>query len=125
MRHPYAREASLVALTAILACSSPGPRPDEAPRAVAGGDSLIQYPPRLFDRGVGGDVMLRVFVDSTGHLRPESSRVAVSSGSRALDSAALKGVERLHYTPAQRGGVPVAATFLQPVEFRHPNASAH
>jgi protein TonB len=111
-------------MAALLGCSRPGPRPDEAPRAVAGGDSLIQYPPRLFDQGVEGDVIVRVFVDSTGRLRPESSRVAVSSGSRTLDSAALKGVERLRYTPAQRGGASVAATFLQPVEFRRPDASA-
>ena len=118
------RRTTLVAVAALLACSPPGPRPDEAPRAVAGGEVPIQYPPRLFDQGVEGDVMLRVFVDSTGRVRPESSHVAVSSGSPALDSAALQGVARLHYTPAQRGGVPVAATFLQPVEFRHPDASA-
>jgi protein TonB len=113
---------------AFFACSRPGegegPRPDQAPRVVAGGDSLIQYPPRLFDQGVEGDVMLRVFVDSSGRLLPESTRVAVSSGSHALDSAALKGVAHMRYTPARRGGVPIAATFLQPVEFRHPNASA-
>jgi len=108
----------------IGACGRPSARPDEAPRAVANSDSLIQYPPRLFDQGVEGDVMVRVFVDSTGTVRPESTRIAESSGTAMLDSAALAGVARLHYTPAKKGGVPVATTFLQPVEFRHPDASA-
>lgn len=106
------------------ACGRPNARPDEAPRAIANSDSLIQYPPRLFDEGVEGDVVVRVFVDSTGTVRPESTRVAKSSGSEMLDSAALKGVARFHYAPAKKDGIPVATTFLQPVEFRRPNAPA-
>ena len=83
-------------------------------------ESPIQYPPRLFDQRVEGDVVLRLFLDSTGRLAPDSSRVAESSGYPALDSAALAGAKRLRFAPARRRGVPVATMFLQPIEFRHP-----
>jgi protein TonB len=113
----------LVVLVGAVACTAPGPRADEAPHVAGNGEARVQYPPQLFDQGVEGDVMLRLFVDSTGRLRPESSRVAASSGSPTLDSAALSGVAQLHYAPARRGGAPVAATFLQPVEFHRPHGA--
>jgi len=68
-------------------------------------------------------VILRLFVDSTGRLQPESSRVAESSGYPALDSAALTGARKLRFAPARRHGLSIATAFLQPVEFRHPQAS--
>jgi len=80
----------------------------------------VQYPPDLYDRRVEGDVVLRLFVDSSGRLTPESTRVSESSGTAALDSAAVRGVSRLRYAPARRHGLPVATVFLQTVEFRHP-----
>jgi TonB family protein len=86
------------------------------------GDAPIQYPPRLYDQKVEGDVVLRLFVDSTGRLAAESSRVAESSGYPALDSAALSGSRRLRFTPARRHGLPIATAFLQPIEFHHPQA---
>src|SRR5437868_8266862 len=78
----------------------------------------IAYPPALFDQKVEGDVTLRLFVDSTGKLVPESTRVAEPSGYPALDSAALAGSATLRFAPAKRHGVAVATAFLQPVEFR-------
>jgi TonB family protein len=63
-------------------------------------------------------VTLRLFVDSTGKLIPESTRVAETSGYPALDSAALNGAKTLRFAPAKRHGVAVATAFLQPVEFR-------
>jgi len=101
--------------------SSSGP-PDQEPPVAINGDSPIQYPPRLYDQKVEGDVMLRLFVDSTGRLASESSRVAESSGYPALDSAALSGSRRLRFTPARRHGLPIATAFLQPIEFHHPQA---
>jgi TonB family protein len=101
------------------ASAPPGP-PDQEPPVALNSDSPIQYPPRLFDQKVEGDVVLRLFIDSTGRLAPESSRVAESSGYPGLDSAALAGARRLRYAPARRRGVPVATAFLQPIEFRHP-----
>lgn len=98
--------------------------PDQEPPVALNGDSPIQYPPRLYDQKVEGDVVLRLFVDSTGRLAAESSRVAEPSGYPALDSAALTGVRRLRFAPARRHGLPIATAFLQPIEFRHPQAGA-
>lgn len=97
--------------------------PDQEPPVALNADSPIQYPPKLYDQRVDGDVVLRLFVDSTGRLAPESSKVAESSGYPALDSAALTGVKKLRFAPARRHGLAVAAAFLQPVEFRHPGAA--
>ena len=101
----------------------PGGAPaDQEPPVAINGDSPIQYPPRLYDQKVEGDVVLRLFVDSLGRMLPESSRVAESSGYPALDSAALTGARRLRFAPARRHGLPIATAFLQPVEFRHPQS---
>ena len=89
----------------------------EAPVAL-NPDVPIAYPPALFEQKVEADVTLRLFVDSTGKLIPESTHVAEGSGYPALDSAALAGARALRFAPAKRHGVPVATEFLQPVEFR-------
>lgn len=124
--------ATLAAAT--LACGGSAPPPDpqgaqaapppesEAPVAL-NPDVPIAYPPALFEQSLGGEVVLRLFTDSTGRLIAESTRVAESSGYPALDSAALAGSAKLRFAPAKRRGVPVATTFLQPVEFRHPGTA--
>ncbi len=99
-----------------------GTQADQEPPVALNGDSPIQYPPRLYDQRVEGDVVLRLFVDSTGRLVPESSGVADGSGYPALDSAALAGARKLRFAPARRHGLPIATAFLQPIEFRHPQA---
>jgi TonB family protein len=93
------------------------PPESEAPVAL-NPDVPIAYPPAQYEQKIEGDVTLRLFVDSTGKLIPESTRVAEGSGSPALDSAALRGAPALRFAPAKRHGVPVATAFLQPVEFR-------
>ena len=123
-----------IALCAIAGCEKQAPRiehtanlpaapPDQEPPVPLNPTSPIQYPPQLFDRRVEGDVVLRLFVDSTGRVVPESSRVGESSGHPALDSAALAGAKKLRYAPARRQGAPVAAAFLQRIEFRHPQGN--
>jgi protein TonB len=126
LRHPV----GAVALVLVgLACGKPSPPADETsarPSAppdretpvALNGEAPIQYPPRLFDQKVEGEVLLRLFVDSSGRLVPESSRVAESSGYPALDSAALAGSQKLRFAPARRRGMSVAAAFLQPIDFR-------
>ena len=99
--------------------ASPGTPPPESEAPVAlNAESPIAYPPALFEQRVEGDVTLRLFVDSTGRLIPESTRVAEASGFPALDSAALAGSTALRFAPAKRHGIAVATAFLQPVEFR-------
>ena len=122
------RGVALLALGA-LACGGSGPAPSagttpaEEPPVALNAEPAVQYPPDLYDRRVEGDVVLRLFVDSSGHLTPESTRVSESSGTAALDSAAVRGVSRLRYAPARRHGLPVATAFLQTVEFRHPGGA--
>ena len=86
--------------------------------------SPMEYPTALLDEGIGGRVLLRLYVDSTGQLLPDSTRIAESSGYPALDSAALAGAPSLRFSPALRNGRPVAAPFLQPVHFRNPRSNA-
>ncbi len=114
---------------AIAGCHGSAPRADsatgqaapppesEAPVAL-NPNVPIAYPAALFDQKVEGDVTLRLYVDSTGKLIPESTRVAEPSGYPVLDSAALAGASALRFAPAKRHGIPVATAFLQPVEFR-------
>jgi TonB family protein len=123
-----------LAFGAVLACGraappppdggATSPPPAEEPPVALNPDPPIQYPPRLYDQTVEGSVVLRLFVDSTGKLIPESTRVAEPSGYTALDSAAMAGAAKLRFAPAKRHGVPVSTLFLQPIEFHHGAADA-
>ncbi|HXE56497.1 MAG TPA: energy transducer TonB [Gemmatimonadales bacterium] len=93
-----------------------------SPPVALNADSPVEYPPALFEQGIEGKVVLRLFVDERGTVVPDSTRVAESSGYPALDSAALQAAPRLRFAPALRDGAPTAATFLQPVHFRHPKS---
>jgi TonB family protein len=120
-----------VGLLAMVACSRSAPPPnptatapaEESPVAL-NAEPAVQYPPDLYERGVEGDVVLRLYVDSTGRLSPDSTRVSESSGSAGLDSAAVRGVSHLRYAPARRNGLPVSTAFLQTVQFRHAAGAA-
>jgi protein TonB len=82
----------------------------------------FRYPAALYDLQVQGNVTLRLFVDETGTVVPESTSVNESSSYAALDSAAIIGSESLRFAPAQRDGKPIAVSILFPVYFRHPAA---
>ena len=94
----------------------------ELPPVALNAQTPVEYPPALFDQGIEGTVILRLFADSTGKLVPDSTRVQESSGYPALDSAAVAAAPSLRFAPARRDGVPVGASFLQPIYFRHPGA---
>lgn len=96
---------------------------DEPPVAL-NAESPVTLPPALLARGIEGTVLLHLFVDERGQLHGDSTRLAESSGYPALDSAALAAAPRLRYAPALRGGAPVAAHFIQPIEFRQPHSGA-
>ena len=85
----------------------------------------MSYPPALLEQGIEGRVLLRLYVDATGKLIPDSTRLAESSGYPALDSAALSGAAALRFSPALRNGRAIAAPFLQPVHFRHPRSRSN
>jgi TonB family protein len=120
------RHVLLAATLAALACrhsdepGSTSAAPAEEPPVALNAEPAVQYPPDLYDRHVEGDVVLRLYADSSGKLVSESTRVAESSGNASLDTAAVRGVVRLRYAPAFRHGLAVSTAFLQTVEFRHP-----
>ena len=92
-------------------------RQNDVPVAI-NGESPFQYPADLYDQGIEGEVRLRLWVDSTGRIVSDSTRIASSSGTPALDTAALHGAAQLQFAPAHRDGRPVGMTFDQPVIFR-------
>lgn len=96
-----------------------GPRPEVMPE-VTNEDLPFRYPTALFTQQVQGNVTLRIFIDSSGTVLPDSTSVEESSGYPGLDSAAVKGTESLRYQPAMLGGNPIGVSILLPVYFRHP-----
>ena len=87
-------------------------------------NSPVVYPAPFARERIEGTVILRLFVDSTGVLARDSTRVAESSGYPALDSAALAAVPMLRFAPGLRRGTPAATAFLQPIHFRNPGVAA-
>ena len=120
--------SGLVLVCCLAACGRDRPSQDAAtpsanrddPPVALDPEPLVEYPPTLYQQGIEGTVSLRLFVDETGIVVRESTQVAESSGYPAFDSAAVAGVPKMHFSPAQRDGRPVAMTFTQPVHFRKP-----
>jgi len=109
----------------VLVSCRAAPTPDAAAAAkendvpvAINSESPFQYPADLYDQGVEGEVRLRLYVDDMGRVHPESTTVASSSGTPALDSAAIRGAALLRFAPAHKDGQPVGTAFYQPVVFR-------
>jgi TonB family protein len=126
----------LLAVVAMAACqrkddgtvrlvdhnAAPPVTPAEEPPVAINPVSPVRYPSALLEQGIEGRVLLRLYVDSAGRVIPDSTRVAESSGYPALDSAAVVGSPELRFSPALLQGRPIAAPFLQPVQFRNPRS---
>lgn len=124
---PRMRWDAIVFMGMLIGCGSGRQNGDDAAAANSNRDDPpvaldpeppVDYPPGLYSQGIEGTVTLRLYVDSLGTVVRESTQVAESSGYPAFDSAALAGVPRMHFAPAQRDGRPVATAFSQPVHFR-------
>ncbi len=119
-------------IAALLACggkSSAGQEdlPGEKrkgfePPVVTNAETPVAYPPELYRRKVEGTVVLKLYLTADGRVVPESTAVTESSGNAELDKAALAAVDSMHFAPALKDGQPVATSFLQPVQFRHPDS---
>lgn len=96
-----------------------GTRPDSMP-VMLNDTSPFQYPDSLYAKRIQANVTLRIHIDSTGFVTPDSTLVQESSGYPALDSAAVRGSQRLRFKPAQLHGQPVSVSILLPVFFRRP-----
>jgi TonB family protein len=115
------KDDGMVRITPGADTTADTPTAEQAPVAV-NPVSPVEYPRPLRDQGIEGRVLLRLYADSVGRLVADSTRVAESSGYPALDSAALLGATQLRFSPALHRGRPVAAAFLQPVQFRNPRS---
>jgi protein TonB len=98
------------------------PLPDSLP-VMLNAEAPFRYPSELYALKVQGNVNLRLFIDSTGTVVPESTTVKESSGNPLLDSAATAGARELKFSPAKRRGKPLAVSIIFPVFFRHPEAT--
>lgn len=77
-----------------------------------------EYPTELRDAGVGGRVLVWVFVDEGGSVA--QARVYESSGREALDEAALRAVRQAQFSPATNRGEVVPVWIAVPVTFQAP-----
>ncbi len=119
-----ARNPLPLLVLAALACSRETPPYAELTPAVRIADRIeIPYPPELFAQRIEGQVMLYLFVDSTGAIVNDSTRIATSSGQSAFDAAALEAAPHLRFTPAHLGAVPVAAPIQVPIIFTLPDTT--
>lgn len=94
--------------------------PETPPRQLSG--SPFHYPEELWDAGVEGETLVRLFVTTEGAV--DSAEVETTSGYAAFDSAAITGAYDLQFEPALRGDEPAAVWVLLPVEFDLPADSA-
>jgi TonB family protein len=77
-----------------------------------------EYPPLLRDAGVGGSVVVWMFIDETGALR--DYRIRTSSGHPALDDAALRVAEQFEFSAALNREEPVPVWVQFPITFQVP-----
>jgi TonB family protein len=104
---------------AIEAMLPSGVRPDVMPRLLNDQPPFV-YPRALYDAGVSGDVLLRLWLDTLGLPVRDSTAVQEHARQPAFDSAAVAGAARLRFSPAMDGGRPVPVSVLLPVQFRRP-----
>ncbi|WP_420461510.1 energy transducer TonB [Candidatus Palauibacter sp.] len=76
------------------------------------------YPPDAWERGVGGEALLRIHISRLG--RVDSVEVMNSAGDSALDSAALASARRLRFRPARHGDTAIAIWGVLPVLYPLP-----
>ncbi len=93
----------------------------DLPPVALNAQTPVEYPPALFDQGIEGTVILRLYADTAGVL-------AIRFDTRAQESERRRSIPLLHaapnlrFAPARHDGRAVAASFLQPIYFRHPGA---
>ncbi|MFW6192291.1 MAG: TonB family protein [Gemmatimonadota bacterium] len=76
------------------------------------------YPEDLSDEGVGGEVVLWLYVGTDGSI--SDVRVHESSGVEDLDEAAEEVAASMEFEPATHEGSPKAVWIQQPINFRAP-----
>ena len=90
-------------------------QPELRNRAEVGDALEREYPPLLRDAGVGGTVMLWLYIDETGSV--ENVLVNTTSQHAPLDAAALRVAWTFQFTPALQLGAPTAVWVAMPITF--------
>lgn len=122
LRNPLRVAASCSLVALIAAC---GQQPEAAAPATPPPTELValqtpppQYPLEAACSGKDGTSTLKVVVGTAG--TPTEVTVLRSSGTAALDQAAVAAVKTWKFKPATRAGQPVPQTINVPVNFHAP-----
>ncbi|HEX8245403.1 MAG TPA: energy transducer TonB [Longimicrobium sp.] len=75
------------------------------------------YPPLLRDQGTTGRTTVRLIIDRDGNVKPGSVQVRETTH-RGFDEAAVRAVEKFHFTPAEFRGHPVSVEIAIPIEWQ-------
>ena len=94
--------------------------PVTPPRQMPG--SPFHYPEELWDAGVEGETVLRLWVNPEGEV--DSVQVERTSEYPAFDTAAVNGARDLHFEAARQAGEAVGAWVLLPVQFDLPGSDS-
>lgn len=105
-----------LALALLAGCGDPAV--ETPPRQLTG--TPFHYPEQLWDAGVEGETILRLFVNEAGNV--DTTRVERPSGHAEFDSAAVAGAPDLRFEPATRDEEPVGVWVLLPVQFELPDS---
>ncbi len=108
--------AGLLALFVVAAGGCEEAEPITPPRQLPG--SPFHYPEELWDAGVEGETVLRLWVNPEGAV--DSVEVDRTSDYPAFDSAAVNGARDLQFEPARQGEGTVGTWVLLPVQFDLP-----
>jgi protein TonB len=95
---PSLRQNTLSDLAAAPTFTPYTLRPEIKNRAEVAAALSREYPPLLRDAGIGGTVLVWIFIDETGSV--VRTQVHTTSGQLALDQAALKVADIIQFTPA-------------------------
>lgn len=109
--------AAILAMALAAGCAEQAP--ETPPRQLAG--SPFHYPEQLWDAGVEGETLLRLFVNDAG--RVDTARVERTSGHAEFDSAAVAGAQDLRFEPALSDQEPIGVWVLLPVQFELPDTA--
>ncbi|MFZ1683310.1 MAG: energy transducer TonB [Candidatus Zixiibacteriota bacterium] len=107
-----------------LECVDPYPMPNENAIVRHNVDPQVisrvepEYPRIAHQAGLTGTTVMNVLVDRCGKVR--TARVATSSGTQALDDAAVAVMYKWRFSPASDAGIPIAAWTSETIEFKLP-----
>lgn len=110
--------SGLLAFLALPLAACEEAEPITPPRQLPG--SPFHYPEELWDAGVEGETVLRLWVNEEGAV--DTVRVERTSDYAAFDSAAVNGARDLRFQPARQAEADVGTWVLLPVQFDLPGS---